>query len=361
VANEHEEPPLRVVVVGAGAVGSFLGGTLVSPATRVTLLGRRPYGGHDPGLLRIDEPTGSRHVAVDRATTASEIDGADLVIVAVKMFDLEAALQVARGWPEAAVLTAQNGVGAEAVADSWIPYPAPLLAASLTAAVEPVPGGVRRLRTGGIGVATVRDGDAGRGTALRDRLVGAWTSGRLPAVVCADADSMKWTKLLANLVGNATSAILDMDPAAIYADARTFAVERRQLQEAVAVMRGLGLRPTGLPGADVSMLLRGLALPPVLGRPLVARGVSGARGGKSPSLRLHIRGEAAGPTEARWLNGAVVAAGGDAGVRTPVNEALYGLVEAVATDPDRAAWFAGEPGRLAEAVAAWSGAPSAVG
>jgi 2-dehydropantoate 2-reductase len=172
---------------------------------------------------------------------------------------------------------------------------------------------------------------------------------------------MKWTKLLANLVGNATSAILDMDPAAIYADPRTFAVERRQLHEAVAVMRGLGLRPTRLPGAAVSLLLRGLALPPVIGRPLVARGVSGARGGKSPSLRLHVRGGGTGPTEARWLNGAVVAAGGDAGVRTPVNEALYGLVEAVALDPDRAAWFAGEPGRLAEAVAAWGGTPSAVG
>jgi hypothetical protein len=40
-------------------------------------------------------------------------------------------------------------------------------------------------------------------------------------------------------------------------------------------------------------------------------------------------------------------------VPTPVNAALAGIVEEVAGDPERAAWFKGEPGRLAEAVAAW--------
>ena len=92
---------------------------------------------------------------------------ADLAIVAVKAFDLEAALATTRRWPGAAVLTTQNGVGAEAVADAWIPYPAPLLAASLTTAVEPADDGVQRLRTGGIGVAVVRDDEAGAGARAR--------------------------------------------------------------------------------------------------------------------------------------------------------------------------------------------------
>lgn len=360
MAIEPEQAgPLRVVVVGAGAVGSFLGGTLATPATTVTLLLRRPYEGPDPDALLLEEPTGSRHVPVTRVTDAARIDGADVVIVAVKAFDLEGALETARRWPDAAVLTAQNGVGAEALADAWIPYPAPLLAASLTAAVEPVEGGVRRLRTGGIGVAVVRDDDAGRGLALRGRLAATWTAAGLPAKACPDADAMKWSKLLANLVGNATSAILDLSPGVIYEDRRLYAIERRQLREALAVMRGLGLRPVALPGADISMLLRGLALPAVLGRPLVARGIAGARGGKSPSLRLHVREGGTGPTEARWLNGAVVAAAGAAGVPTPVNEALLGIVEEVASDPERAAWFKGHPARLVEAVDSWTSASGA--
>jgi 2-dehydropantoate 2-reductase len=358
VAIEPEQAgPLRVVVVGAGAVGSFLGGMLASPATVVTLLLRRPYEGPDPSTLLLEEPGGSRHVPVRRVSDPDGIDGADVVIVAVKAFDLEAALDTTRHWPEAAVLTAQNGVGAEALADAWIPFPTPLLAASLTTAVEAVEGGVRRLRPGGIGVAVVRDDDAGTGMALRGRLAAAWTAAGLPAKACPDADAMKWSKLLANLVGNATSAILDLSPGEIYADRRTYDIERGQLQEALAVMKGLGLRPVGLPGADISLLLRGLSLPAAIGRPLVARGIAGARGGKSPSLRLHVRDGGTGPTEARWLNGAVVAASGAAGVGTPVNEALLGLLEEVAGDPERAAWFKGEPGRLADAVAGW-GPPS---
>jgi 2-dehydropantoate 2-reductase len=167
---------------------------------------------------------------------------------------------------------------------------------------------------------------------------------------------MKWSKLIANLVGNATSAILDLSPGVIYEDKRLYAIERRQLQEALAVMKGLGLKPVALPGADTSMLLRGIALPTVVGRPLVARGIAGARGGKSPSLRLHVRQGGTGPTEARWLNGAVVAAAGAAGVATPVNEALLGIVEEVASDPERAAWFKGHPARLVEAVDSWGAA-----
>jgi len=72
-----------------------------------------------------------------------------------------------------------------------------------------------------------------------------------------------------------------------------------------------------------------------------------------------VREGGTGPTEARWLNGAVVAASGAAGVPTPVNEALLGIVEEVASDPERAEWFKGHPARLIEAVAAWGTAPDA--
>ena len=347
------ETPLRVVVVGAGAVGSFLGGTLAAAGADVTLLTRRRQAHPEASALRIHEPAGERVVAVRWAADPAGVDSPELVIVAVKAFDLDGALATAARWPGAAVLTAQNGVGAEAVADAWIPYPTPLLAASLTTALEPAPDGVTRLRDGGIGVAVVRDDDRSRGAALAGRLVAAWTAGGLPATLVGGADAMKWSKLLANLVGNATSAILDLDPAAIYRDGRGYAIERAQLLEALAVMRAIGLQPVALPGADVRTLLRGVRLPAVIGRPLVARGIAGARGGKSPSLRLHVRGAGSGPTEVAWLNGAVAAAGAAEGVPTPVNAALAGIVEQVAGDPERAAWFKGEPGRLAEAVAAW--------
>ncbi len=258
-------------------------------------------------------------------------------------------------WPDASLMTAQNGIGAEEAARAA--RSSALLAGSLTTAVEPIPGGVRRLRTGGLGIAVVPGGAAAAADALAASLAGSWTSAGLPTRVYPDAAAMKWSKLLANIVGNAASAILDMSPGEVYADRRTFHVERRQLHEAVAVMRAVGLRPIALPGAHVRALLWGLALPEVVGRPIVARAVAGARGGKSPSLRLHVTGGATGPTESWWLNGAVARMGAEAGVPTPVNACLASLVDEVVADGDRAAWFAGRPDRLADAVAGWRAAP----
>ncbi len=350
-----EPDPLRVVVIGPGAVGSFLGGTLAAAGHDVTLLGRTAGTGSTTSPLILEGPDGSRTVPVRR--TVDSLAGApDLVIAAVKTFDLAGALTTAAGWPDAPLLTVQNGVGAEEAAR--LARTSPLVAASLTTAVEAVPGGVRRLRTGGIGLAAVPGAGAAFAERLAARLAGSWTEAGLPARFYPDAAAMKWSKLLANLVGNASSAILDLDPGTIYADRRLFPVERTQLHEAVAVMRALGLAPVALPGAHVQLLLRGLALPEAIGRPIVARAIAGARGGKSPSLRLHARGGGGvGPTEVRWLNGAVEAAGAAAGVPAPVNACLSALVDEVAMDPARATWFAGRPDRLAASVAAWPARP----
>jgi 2-dehydropantoate 2-reductase len=338
---------LRVVVVGPGAVGSFLGGMLAASGASVTLLGRRPPSGGSPDALRVEDVDGTRSLRVTRTDDAARLPVPDLVILAVKQFDLPGALEVAARWPEAAAMTVQNGIGAETMAAAR--RTSRLLAGSLTSAVEPAPGGVRRLRKGGLGVAVVR-GDAGT---LATELVTMFSAAGLPAVLFVDAGSMKWSKLLANLVANATSALLDMDPHAIYDSPLTFPIERRQLLEARAVMRGLGVHPVSLPGAHVQLLLRSLRLPPLVSRPFIARAIGRARGGKSPSLRLHVRGEAAGPTEAYWLNGAVAREGERLAIPTPVNAGLAALVDEAAADPDRAAWFEGRPDRLREALDAW--------
>ena len=82
----------------------------------------------------------------------------------------------------------------------------------------------------------------------------------------------------------------------------------------------------------------GSGCPRSIGRPLVARGIGGARGGKSPSLRLHVRGGGTGPH--RGLAGSTARSprrGRESGVPTPVNEALAAIVDEVAADPDAGA------------------------
>jgi 2-dehydropantoate 2-reductase len=337
---------VRILIVGAGAVGSLLGWALAAAGHEVALVGRRHESGAPRDELVVTRPGGSRARAP--ATIVDEParpTAPDLLVTAVKMYDLATAVASCDRWPHAPVLAVENGVGAEQIVMDARPD-AGLIAGSLTAAVQRTPGGeVHWLRRGGIGLAAVR-GDV---EPLIGELVKAFDAQGLPARTYPDAASMKWSKLASNLVGNATSAILDEDPAAIYRDPGLFDLERRQLREAFAVMRCLGLRPVALPGVDVRLLALSVALPPILSRLTLGRVVAGARGGKSPSLRLHVAARE-GPSEVRWLNGAVVEAGVRCGIATPVNQALATLVDEVAADPERQAWFRGRGDRLRDAI-----------
>lgn len=336
----------RTLVVGAGAVGSFLGVLLASA-------------GHDVTLVRIFEPNSERPVElirpdgshatipVHRVTRTADAPAPDLILLAVKMPMLREALEPTLAWPAVPTLTVENGIGAESIAAAVRPR-APQIAGSLTAPIAPASeDGVRWLGRGGIGLAPVT-GDA---AALVPGLVADFAAAGFRARQLPNAASMKWSKLLANLIANASGAILDMDGGAIYGDPGLFAMEREQLLETLRVMKSLGLAPVAIPGAAVPWLVRGVRLPPALGRPILRRALGDARAGKMPSLRIHVR--AAPPdaasseqTEVAWMNGAVAEHGARHGVATPVNATLARLTEEVAQNPERRAFYRGRPDRL---------------
>ncbi len=357
---------MRIVVVGAGRVGSFLGGLLAIGGHDVAFLVRRTLGPEPRRLLAIVDPAGARTTVsvglVGGAPTAAEpaAEAApQLVIFAVKQVDLPAAIAAAAPWPDVPALTVQNGVGAEEAVASARPAGG-LIAASLTAPVEllaPAPAEeevassaatltVRWIRRGGLGLA-VAGGEVGE---LPAELAASLRRSGLPTATFGDAPAMKWSKLVANLVGNATSALLDADPADVYANRALFEIERRQLTESLAVMRALELRPLALPGANVRLLAMGIRAPGAISWPILRRVVRGARGGKMPSLREHLRA-GGGMSEVRWLNGAVTEAGRRLGVPVPVNARLTALVEEACVDPERWSWFRLRPDRLLAALA----------
>ena len=343
----------RVLVVGAGAVGSLLGALLGSVGYDVTLV--RIFEPDSDRALVLIRPDGTRTVVpVHRFTRTADAPAPDLILVAVKMPTLGEALAPTLKWPIVPTLTVENGVGAEDLAAAVRPD-APQLASSLTAPVRLVSEDeVQQMGRGGLALAAANE--AAR--PLVGALLADFARAGMRVVERPDAAAMKWSKLLANLIANATGAILDMDAGAIYRDPRLYDLERGQLLEALAVMAGLGLRPVAIPGAPIPWLARGIRLPARLGRPIMSRIVGGARAGKSPSLRIHVASTPADAptaeqTEVAWMNGAVARAGERIGVRTPINARLAGLVEEVATDPGRRAWFRANPERL---VAEFGGA-----
>lgn len=337
------------LVVGGGAVGTLIAWALATGGRDVAIIRRAKTDGPSQTEVAVVDPAGDRRTArVTEVARPDDLSAApELIVFAVKMFDIAAAAAACAVWPSTTSLTVSNGVGAEQIVSEVRPG-AGLIAGSVTASVEVVgEGSVSRLNRGGIGLALM-SGDVDR--LIGDLLAVFAAAGLRPGRV-DDAAAMKWSKLLANLVGNATSAIVDRSPVELYGDPGVYAIERRQLLEALAVMRRLGLSPVALPGADVRLLAMGIRLPPVVARPILRRVVVGARGGKDPSLRLHAK-SSSGPSEVDWLNGAVADAAERLGGAAPVNRRLTTLLHEVLADPGRREWFSGRPDRLVEAVEA---------
>jgi 2-dehydropantoate 2-reductase len=339
---------VNCVVVGGGAVGSLLAWALSTGGAGVTLIRRRPMT-PERGSIAINRRGPSEPARVTIVSSIGAVDGrVDAILLAVKAYDVEATVGSLPASP-ATIVTVQNGISSEEVVLDNRPSDA-LVAASLTASVElATDGSVRWRRRGGIGLAPAREG----GPATAGEFASVFRRGGLPARVYPDWRAMKWSKLIGNLVGNATSALLDMPPRAIYSDPALFEIERAQLREAFAVMRALGLKPVALSGADIRPLELGLRAPALVARPILSRIVASARGGKDPSLRIGMTAGNGPParSEISWLNGAVARTGAALGVPTPVNAALVDLVERSMTDADLRTTLRRQPSNLVTMLA----------
>lgn len=328
-----------VLIYGAGAVGLFLGGSLALAGRDVTLLARpalRAALAAAP-LTLAAEPPGlggglPQTVAVPTVGAIDELGSPPaLVILAIKGYDTAGALPdlrrlVAGG---ATVLTVQNGVGHEETLRDALGAGNVLSGAFTINVSVPAPGRVtRHTAKGGLGFAPVGGGPV---EAVRD----LFAPTLLPTVTARTHRVLKWSKMLLNILGNAQAAILDLPPAALFADPRLFAVERRAFAEARAVMRAAGIGLVDLPAYPVRALTVAMALPAPFAHRLLVRRLGAGRGDKLPSLALDLHA-GRGRSEIAWYNGAVAALGARHGVPTPVNAALTRILTAVIADP--AAW-----------------------
>jgi 2-dehydropantoate 2-reductase len=345
--------PLDVLVFGAGAIGTYVGGCLALSGHRATFVERPEIAEEigrsglrietaDGGVLSLD-PTGFRLAASPREALASA--RFDVALVALKSYDVPSLISSLEGSGETPFLCFSNGVDNEAALARAF-GPARVIAATVATAVG-------RRGAGDVVVEKLRGTGVAAGHPLSERLVRAMNGAGLLARLYARPADMKWSKLLTNLLANATSAILDMTPAAIFADPGLYRLEVEQLREALRVMRRAKISVVDLPGTPVRLLALGAFLPPVLSRPFLSRAVAGGRGGKMPSFHIDLH-SGRGRSEVGHLNGAVVRHGEDAGVPTPVNRLLTDTLSALTRGEIPLDTFAKKPDRLIRAVEAGS-------
>jgi 2-dehydropantoate 2-reductase len=325
VDKDHK---LTILVFGAGAIGTYIGGSLALQSHQVYFLERpivtealRQRG------LQLEINAEKLYIQNPRMVTsiaqAFDLADFDVGIFALKSFDTQTVLESIKPWREKfpPILCLQNGVENEPAIASKI-GPEKVIAGTVTSAVGRRSAGdivLERLR--GVGLSNQHP--------ISDRLAKAMQAAGLEARLYSNPNEMKWSKLLTNLIGNASSAILDMSPAEIFAHPGLYRLEITQLREALDVMKALSLRPTDLPGTPVQILSFGVRfLPLALSQPLIKRAVGGGRGRKMPSFHIDLH-SGRGKIEVDYLNGAVVRFAEKNNLTAPanrlLNETLLGL------------------------------------
>ncbi len=318
---------MRYWILGTGAVGSYVGGSLALADQSVVFIDRPqvvPILARDG--LRIQSEDQERHLAQPEVAVsvreALSLQIPDVIILTVKAYNCEEVSQELTAATELAapIVCLLNGIGnektlAEAVGEARV------IPATLTSSIRWIePGRVRLERRRGMGIASQHPISARLADELR-------TAGLNPSLYDSP-QRMKWSKALTNIIANATSAILDWVPAKIVAHAGLYRLEIEAMREAVRVMRAMGIKPQNLPDVPVEWIARAVFLPPAITMPLFGKAVISGRGDKLPSFCYDIGRKR---SEAPWLFGAIVAEGDRMKVETPANDllldVLMGLVE----------------------------------
>ena len=347
---QHSRSSLRFLCFGAGAIGTYIGGSLALSGQPVVFLERPELA---PGLrergMRLQRSGQDFHItnpkvaaSLEEALTYGPFDAA---LLAVKSFDtpglIESLLPYKVALPP--IICFQNGVENEpqliqALGEEKVIY------ATVTTAIGRGEAGtiiVERLR--GIGL----HGDH----VLSANLEGVFNAAHLRAHLYYNGPAMKWSKMLTNLLANASSAILDMPPSQIFADAALYKMEMDMLREGLRVMRSLKLPVIDLPGTPVRALAwLGGSFPAAISQPLLSQSLGKGRGAKMPSFHIDLHA-GRGHSEVDYLNGAVVRAGERLGIPTPVNRLLNETLLALTAGEIPIDCYAGKPAEFLRLLA----------
>jgi 2-dehydropantoate 2-reductase len=313
---------VRIAVIGAGAIGSVVGGLLANAGEDVTLMGRRPHvDAVNRNGLRIDGAVRTMQV---RARAAERLDfRPDLALLTMKTQGVAAAAREVRPYVVGVpVVTMQNGVRSDELAAEVLGKEDLLSCVVLLGATFLEPGSVT-YSTQGVLVLGVPFGLIDE----RTRSVAAILDKAVPTHLSANIAGAHWTKLIVN-ENNALPAVTGLSIQEVNRRPALRRLSVLLMREAAATITAAGIELASLPRLPATGLKTTLSLPmPVASRllGLVSRSL-----GRTPALGSTLQSVRRGEkTEIDYLNGEIVRLGEKIGRPTPYNTAVVGLVHQV--------------------------------
>jgi 2-dehydropantoate 2-reductase len=305
---------MRILVVGAGAIGHLFAGMLTSGGHQVWLLARRQEVVENINRqgITIEQVWTGRTLRISARATVDPGDAApaDLVLMCVKgPQTLQATKDALPAVGDGTVfVTLQNGLGNAEVMASVVGQERVIAGVTSNGVILVGPGAIRHAAMGDTTIGEVN----GELTERLEGVAGAFRQSGIKVAVSRSVDSLQWAKLVTSAAMNPLAALLRVRNGQLIERADARALLGAVVREAAAVAEAKGV---SLPYPDP-----------------VERVEASCRTNSTNKMSMLQDVERGVPTEIDFISGAVVRAGELVGVPTPINWTLMQLVKAM-TDP----------------------------
>jgi 2-dehydropantoate 2-reductase len=298
---------VRIAVIGSGGVGGYFGARLANGGADVVFLAR---GAHLAALrsqgIRVEGGPEQLHVGSVQATDdPSQMGVADLVLIAVKLWDTEAILERVRPvvGSNTAIISFQNGVLKDSCLLSHFDAAQIMGGVGYVATTIDRPGVIRQ--TGPMQRLIFGEFD-GRISARGEAFLKACLDGGINAELSSHINREIWQKFvfLVGLSGTTTTMRVPIGPIRGNVQTRKFLLD--VMKEVVAVGRAHGV-DLAEDYAEQRLALADEVSPEM-------------------TSSMHHDLQRGNPLEVRWLSGGVVELGERVGVPTPLNRAIADIL-----------------------------------
>ena len=299
---------MKIAMLGSGGVGGYFGARLAAAGEAVTFIAR---GAHLAAMrengLKVKSGLGDVHIQPTDATDDTAAVGAvDTIVIAVKLWDTEAAGRAALPMigPGTTVVSLQNGVECNDILGPIVGGGRLIGGIAQIAATIEAPGVISHLGTmGRIIIGELDGGTSDRVAALH----AACAEAGIESATSDDIERVIWEKFVFLVGLSGTTALRRQPVGPIREDGDGRALLLSVMAEAVAVGRAKGI------GLDAGFAEERL------------RFIDGLPYDMAASMYHDLMRQ--NRLELDWLSGAVVRFGAGLGVATPVNRVIYAALK----------------------------------
>lgn len=298
---------MKIVIFGTGGVGGYYGGLLARQGQEVTFVAR---GAHLQAIrqrgLQVKSVHGDFEIFPAQATDSpAEIGAAELILFCAKAYDTDSGARALAPLisPQTTIISLQNGVDAAERLGALLGAEHLLGGATWISAAIESPGVIRQVSA----FRRIALGEfSGQVTPRLQAIYAALQATGISVEIVPDIRKILWTKFIFIAAAASFGALTGLPLGGYRHVPQTRALIVQLMREVEAVGRGLGV------ALEAEALTQALAF------------LDGAEPGIKASMQVDV---AAGkPFELEALLGVIGRKGRQAGVPTPLADALYGLL-----------------------------------